>query len=46
MNIGGLFWLSIIVAVNSFNVDVKNTLTFSGPEKSYFGYSGILQDNW
>ncbi|XP_063421101.1 integrin alpha-8-like [Mytilus trossulus] len=46
MNIEGLFWLSIIAAVNSFNVDVRNTLTFSGPEKSYFGYSGILQDNW
>ncbi|XP_052096122.1 integrin alpha-8-like [Mytilus californianus] len=46
MNIDGLFWLSFFVVVNSFNVDVKNTLTFSGPEKSYFGYSGILQDNW
>ena len=41
-----IVFIVLLTFVNSFNVDVRNTVTFYGPKNSLFGYNGILQNNW
>lgn len=41
-----IVFIVLLTFVNSFNVDVKNTITYYGQKNSLFGYNGILQNNW